>query len=199
MDLLEDLRQRLEELERRISQMVVRGTIAEVNPDKHIARVSYGPNLTTGWLQWKPLRTGGAITWWCPSVGEGVTVISDGDLSLGEIIPGSYYGDFPAPSSDPDLHLVRYEDGAEISYHQKDSQLKAVLPDAGKTELVSKGGIKFVGDTEIDGGLHVTKAIKADKDITDHTRSMADDRGIFNGHDHIGNQGKPTSPPQQQQ
>ncbi len=194
----DELFARLEALERKLAQMIVRGTIAEVDPKKHIAKVRYGDNQTTGWLTWKPIRTGKAITWWCPDVGEGVTVLSNGDLTLGEIIPGSYYADFPAPSSDPDIHLTQYADGTVISYHQKKHELKAVLPDAGKTELVSKGGIKLVGDTEIIGKLHTTKDIKSDAEVSDKKRSMSGDRDIYDKHDH--NHGSPkTSVPNQKQ
>lgn len=56
-----DLLQRVEELERRLSQMVVRGVIAAVDPDKALVRVKYGDGLLTGWLTWKPPRTGKAV------------------------------------------------------------------------------------------------------------------------------------------
>lgn len=120
--------QRLEELERRVGQMVIRGKIAEVDPVKHVARVAYGPQSKqrTGWLPWKPIRTGKAITWWCPEVGEGATVISEGDLALGEILPGSYHGDFPAPSNNPDEYLVLFGDGSKVCHDRKTHQLDVV-------------------------------------------------------------------------
>lgn len=195
MDQYQSLVLRLEELERRVGQMVIRGKIAEVDPAKHVARVAYGPKgkQLTGWLQWKPMRTGKAITWWCPEVGEGVTVISEGDLALGEIFPGSYHSEFPAPSKDPDLFFIQFGDGAEISYHRKNHVLKAILPESGTTEIKSKGGIKLIGDTTIEGTVHATKDISSDANVSDSTRSMSDDRGIYNGHDHP--HGDPVVPP----
>ncbi|PMN73157.1 phage baseplate assembly protein V [Enterovibrio norvegicus] len=121
--------QRLEELERRLAQMVIRGKIHAVDPVKHVARVAYGPRgqqQLTGWLHWKPSRTGKAIVWWCPEIGEGVTVISDGDVSLGEILPGSYHGEFPAPSQDPDEFLIQFGDGSKVSHHRGTHKLDVV-------------------------------------------------------------------------
>ncbi len=192
-DQIRELFQRIEELERRVGQMVVRGKIKEVDPSKALAKVEYGEGLATGWLPWKPIRTGKAIVWWVPEVGEGVTVISEGDLVLGEIYPGSYHNEFKAPSDDPDLFLVQFGDGAEISYQRKEHALKAILPDSGTTELKSKGGIKLIGDTVIEGTVHATKDISSDANVSDRVRSMADDRGIYNGHDHP--HGDPTVPP----
>lgn len=179
-----DVLQRLEELERRVAQMVVRGKIVEVDPVKHVARVEYGPGMVTGWLQWKPLRTGKAIIWWAPEVGEGATVISDGDLSLGEILPGSYHKDFTAPSSDPDLFLIQYGDGGSVSYDRQSHMHRLDLPAGGRAEVVAPGGVKITGDTEIDGTLRVTGDIKGDAEIADAVRAMSADRDIYNGHKH---------------
>ncbi|MCF1457748.1 MAG: phage baseplate assembly protein V [Shewanella sp.] len=190
---LKELYRRLDEVERKLSQMVVRGKIVEVDTKKVLARVGYGEGLTTAWLPWKPIRAGKAVVWWSPEVGEGVTVISPGELSLGEIYPGSYQTDFPAPSDDPDLMLIAFGDGAEVSYQRKQHQLKALLPDKGTAELRAKGGIKLIGDTRIEGTLHATKDISSDANVSDAVRSMADDRGIYNGHDHP--HGDPTVPP----
>jgi phage baseplate assembly protein V len=189
-----DVLQRLEELERRVAQMVVRGTIAEVDPVNVVARVQYGPGMTTGWLPWKPIRTGKAIVWWCPEVGEGATVISEGDLALGEILPGSYHKDFVAPSSDPDLFLVQYGDGGSVSYDRKAHLHRLDLPAGGRAEVVAPGGVKITGDTEIDGTLRVTGDIKGDAEIGDAVRNMSGDRELYNGHKH-GN--SPTPEPQQ--
>lgn len=189
-----DVLQRLEELERRVAQMVVRGKITEVDPIKAVARVQYGPGMTTGWLSWKPIRTGKAIVWWCPEAGEGVTVISEGDLALGEILPGSYHKDFVAPSSDPDLFLIQYGDGGSVSYDRKAHLHRLDLPAGGRAEVVAPGGVKITGDTEIDGTLRVTGDIKGDAEVGDAVRNMSADRALYNSHKH-GN--SPTPDPQQ--
>lgn len=189
-----DLLARLEELERRMAQMVVRGKIVEVDAAQHAARVEYGPNMTTGWLQWKPVRSGKAIVWWVPEVGEGVTVISEGDLALGEILPGSYHKDFAAPSTDPDVFLVQYGDGSRMAYDRKAHLYTLDLPAGGRVELVAPGGFKLTGDTKIEGALHVTKNIKGDAEISDQVRNMSADRLLYSAHKH-GN--SPAPDPQQ--
>ncbi|MEH6353815.1 phage baseplate assembly protein V [Pseudomonas sp. 3JA] len=179
-----DVLQRLEELERRVAQMVVRGKIHAVDTANHVAQVEYGPGMVTGWLQWKPLRTGKAIVWWAPEKGEGVTVISEGDLALGEILPGSYHKDFAAPSSDPDLFLIQYGDGGSVSYDRKAHMHRLDLPAGGRAEVVAPGGMKIIADTEIVGSLRVTKDIKGDAEIGDAVRNMSQDRDLYNLHRH---------------
>ncbi|MCG9780428.1 phage baseplate assembly protein V [Photobacterium damselae] len=126
---IDEILRRLSELERRVSQMVVRGKIHAVDPVKGMARVAYGPRgqqQLTGWIPWKPIRAAKAVVWWCPEVGEGVTVVSDGDLSLGEILPGSYQNDFPAPSDDPDEFLIQFGDGSKVSHNRANHKLEVV-------------------------------------------------------------------------
>jgi phage baseplate assembly protein V len=135
-DLYQEFARRLEDLERRVKQMVVRGVIAEVDTDKALARVSYGNQQITAWLPWKPIRTGKAIVWWAPEVGEGVTVISDGELVNGEILPGSYYKDFAAPSTDENLFLIEFGDGSKVAHNRETHKLDVV--NVGDVELTTK-------------------------------------------------------------
>ncbi|EGR3852971.1 phage baseplate assembly protein V [Vibrio cholerae] len=116
-----ELSERVSELERKLEEMVVRGVISVSNPAQRWVIVSYGTQerpMTTGKLPIKPIRSGKAIVWWFPEVGEAVTVISPGDLRLGEVYPGSYYDQRPAPSDDPDLFLIEFGDGSKVSHHR---------------------------------------------------------------------------------
>lgn len=191
-----ELLMRIEALERRVSQMIVRGKISEVNPENKRAKVQWGPEQFTGWLPWKPVRTGKDIVWWCPEVGEGVTVLSDGDLLNGEIIPGSYTDDYPAPSSNPAMFLVQFGDGSKISYDRDNHVLHANLTNESRTRLHSPGGITLVGDTRIEGKLTVTQDtriegathsvgnITSEGSISDNTSSMGQMRSVYNNHTH---------------
>lgn len=164
MSVIENLLQRIEALERRVGQMVIRGKIAEVDPVKHVARVAYGlgGKQLTGWLQWKPVRTGKAITWWCPQVGEGATVISEGDLALGEILPGSYHGEFPAPSSNPDEYLVLFGDGSKVSHDCKTHLLDVV--NVGDVVVTTQQNLTINTDQDMTvnstGKVSITSAVK---------------------------------------
>lgn len=188
------IHQRLEALERALAQMVIRGKVEEIDFEKKRARVRYSPEQVTGWLPWKPIRAGKAIIWWPLEVGEAVTVISPGDLSLGEIFPSSYQTTFPAPSDDPDLFLVQFDDQSSLSYQRIDKKLIATLPDGGTTLLTSPGGITLVGDTVIDGNVTITKNTQiygsthsqgnviSDADVSDSKSSMQSMRDTYNGH-----------------
>lgn len=121
-----DILQRIEELERQMSQMVIRGKVELIDYDKQRARVRYGENQLTPWLKWKPLRAGKAIVWWPLEVGEAVTVLSPGDIQLGEILPSSYNADFSAPSNNPDLCIVQFGDGSEVTHNRKTGDYSAI-------------------------------------------------------------------------
>ncbi|MGL4504660.1 MAG: phage baseplate assembly protein V [Aeromonas sobria] len=114
---------RLEEIERRLEQMVVRGTIAEVDCDSQRVRVQYGEDSVSDWIVWKPVRSGQVTIWSPPQVGEGVTVISDGDVNRGEAFLGSYHSSMPPPSKDPDDVVMKMPDGTVFTYNHKAHKL----------------------------------------------------------------------------
>lgn len=201
--LVQNLLERVEALERAMSQMVVRGKISEVDPQQYLAKVQWGPKAFTGWLPIKPLRAGQAKVWWCPEVGEGVTVISPGDLNQGEIYPGSYTDTHPAPETNPEVFLIDFGDGAQVRYDREAHELAATLPAQGKAILTCPAGLRIKGDTEVDGALTVKKdtklegtthsrgAISSDGDISDNTSSMQSMRDTYNGHGHSSNGAAP--------
>lgn len=180
MDQYQSLVLRIEELERRVGQMVIRGKIAEVDPAKHVARVAYGPKgkQLTGWLQWKPMRTGKAITWWCPEVGEGVTVISEGDLALGEILPGSYHAEFPAPSDNPDEYLVHFGDGSKVSHNRSTHKLEVV--NVGDVNITTQQNITVTstGTATVDAGEDVNVKCKGQATVNAGGEIIANGRKV---------------------
>lgn len=187
--------QRIEELERRLAQMVVDGKVCEVDHDKHHVKVCYGnpesdKPLTTGWLKWDGIRAGKAKVWWPLEVGEAVTVLSPGDLSQGRIIASHYQADSPAQSNDPDLFQINFDDESTVSYHRANKEFKLLLPAGANTQIVTDGGLDITGNTKITGNLHVTgtthsdDAITSNADVSDSKSSMQDMRDTYNSHAH---------------
>ena len=178
----------LEDLERRLSNLLRVGVIQN-NGDEPAdrVRVTIG-DLHTAPLPWLTQRAGTDRTWWKPEDGEQVLVLSpSGDLAQGMVLPALYRNDRPAPVTDPHKRVTVFSDGAWIEYDRNTQHLKGVLPEGATTELVSSGGITVTGDLLVNGNITSTK------DITDKTRSMAADRGIYNGHSHPGVMAGPDS------
>lgn len=109
------------ELKRMINNLIRQGTIYAVNSD----RVQVLSNkLITGWLPWMTHRAGNAKTWWQPSVGEQVLILSpNGNLELGCVLPSLYCDDFAPPTTDPNQYMVEFPDGATFVYDSSASTL----------------------------------------------------------------------------
>ncbi len=183
----------LTELDRRLSNLIRIGVIAQADYQTAKVRVQVG-DIKTGWLPWFVPRAGGDIEWIAPEVGEQVMVFSpSGELNQGVVMPGIYQTAKPAPVATADKHHKVYADDAVIEYDRAAHHLKAILPAGATVELYSDGGIHFTGD------LLVTGDITATGEITDHTRSMQGDRDIYNGHTHSDPQGGSVSATGQQQ
>lgn len=164
-----DLEERVSELERKLEEVFIRGVILESNSIERWVVVSYGTEespMQTGKLPVKPIRSGKAIVWWFPEVGEAVTVISPGDLRFGEVFPGSYYSERPAPSDDPDLFLVEFGDGSKISHHRGTHKLELI--NMGDVEATIEGNVTGLvkGDVTATVEGSVTGLVKGDVAVT---------------------------------
>lgn len=78
---------RIEELERKLEHRRRKGTVAEVDAAKGLARVKIdttedGEPVLTAWIPWKEVAMGAIKTHFPPSVGEQVEVVSEnGDMT----------------------------------------------------------------------------------------------------------------------
>lgn len=115
----------LVELSRRLENLIRIGTIAEIDHARRRVRVKSG-ELLTQWLMWRTDRAGATRSWNPPTVGEQVMILSpSGELGNGIVIPSIYSDPFDSMSSEPDLHIVEYPDGARILYNHQTSELLA--------------------------------------------------------------------------
>ncbi len=170
------------ELNRRVANMVRLGRVAAIDYAGSIpkVRVRIAP-LTTAWLPLLSLRAGPDKQWWPVEVDEQVVVISpSGELNQGVVLGSIFQNRFPSNANDIDVHRTTYSDGAVIEYNKATHRLRASLPDGASTQLISTGGVSIVGDVTVEGN------ITASEEITDHTRSMQEDRDIYNRHVHPG-------------
>lgn len=158
----------LAELEKRFSQMIRVGRIAELNEDDSTVTVQLtdpedgSEALVTDELHWITTRAGEDREWWAPEPGEQVIVFAPGgDPAQGFVLPGIYQDDHPAPASKKTQHRREYKDGAFVQYDREKHEYEVNATDSGKIKLVvgqssieiSATGIKIStpGTVEING------------------------------------------------
>lgn len=136
--------------------MIRIGSIEQIDYAAKRVRVRSGKVLTN-WLNWRTARAGTTKTWEPPSLGEQVMILSpSGVLENGIVMPSIYCEQFDAPSSNPDLHLTRYPDGAEISYNHATGALiatgiKTATVVASTSVTLDTPLTKVTGELEVDG------------------------------------------------
>ncbi len=115
----------IHELARLLRNMIRTGIIVDIDPDAGRCRVQTG-GIYTDWLPWLTQRAGRSRTWWAPSAGEQVLLLSvGGELDTAFVLPGIFSNDHPAPSASADAWHVAFPDGAVIEYEPKTSALTA--------------------------------------------------------------------------
>lgn len=124
----------LTEILRLLRNLIRIGTVAEVDLDNALCRVATGDNIT-GWLNWLTLRAGQSRSWWAPSLGEQVLILSlGGELDTAFVLPGIFSDDFPPPSASADGLYIAFPDGATLHYESESGELQA---DGIKTAVIN--------------------------------------------------------------
>jgi len=123
----------LADLFRRVENIVRRGRVHALDAAAARVKVDLGEDVITAWLPFFALRAGQDRTWWAPSPGEQVVVFSEsGDTANGVVLTGIYQAAHPQPGDDPAKALVRFKDGAAISYdHDAHTLTVDVVPQGG--------------------------------------------------------------------
>ncbi|SUF99672.1 phage baseplate assembly protein V [Salmonella enterica subsp. enterica serovar Hartford] len=105
----------LTEIMRLITNLIRTGVVTEVDRENWLCRVKTG-DLETNWINWLTLRAGNARTWWRPSEGEQVVLLSlGGNLETAFVLPAIYSNQFAPPSDSVDGCVTEYPDGAGLS------------------------------------------------------------------------------------
>lgn len=158
-------------LPQQLNNMLRDGVVTEVDHDGRVCRVQTG-DAHTDFIPWLTTAAGEMRVWAPPSVGEQVKLLcGDGDLANAVVLRGLYSSQYPAPSSNPDVVLSHFKDGAVISYDAATHALSAVLPAGGTVAVQADGGVTItgpvtiVGDTEITGQVKVNGKAVVSEDV----------------------------------
>ena len=146
------LHQDMTEAERRLSNLVMLGQVAELDASRARVRVQAGPILTT-WLPFATVRAGPDRTWHAPEAGEQVVLVAPGGDLNQAVVVGSLYRDaYPPPSDSADISRTEWKDGAALAYDRQLHHWHLSVPGGGKIVLE-------VGPSKIemsDSGIRLT-------------------------------------------
>lgn len=153
----------LTEIMRLITNLIRTGIVSEVDPDKWQCRVKTG-DLETNWINWLTLRAGNTRTWWQPSIGEQVVLLSlGGNLETAFALPAIYADAFPPPDYSENGSTTVFNDGGWFQYE----------PDTG--QLLIKN-IKSVRIEAADGIQLITNQLGVDA-----SRTLINSQTVMNG------------------
>lgn len=150
------------DLLRRLDNLLRLGTIAEVDTSTARVRVQSG-EILTDWLPWVVFRAGTTRSWSAPTVGEQCIILAVGGEMTSAVVLLSIYAS-NAPSNHGDLHLVKFPDGAEISYNHASGHLCAkncqtAEIHAKQSIIANTPSLTCTGNVQIHGTLTVQKQI----------------------------------------
>lgn len=158
-------------LPQKLNNLLRDGVVTEVSYEQTLCRVRSGESHTD-FIPWLASAAGELVAWAPPSVGEQVKLLcTDGDMANAVALRGLYCGQFPAPSTDPDVVLIQFKDGAVVAYNSESHALSAVLPLGGTVAVQADGGVSItgpvtiVGDTQITGQVTITGKAEVSEDV----------------------------------
>lgn len=154
----------------RLANIIRVGTVAEVQGSK--VKIKTG-NLTTKLLPYLTQRAGDCVTWWSPSIGEQVMILSPcGELNNGVVLPAIPTKNHP--TYDTTKHITSYADGTTISYDYENKKLD--INAMGEVRIKATK-IILDAETEVTANLVASGDVKAGNISTqNHTHTDAEGR-----------------------
>ncbi|CDO35821.1 putative baseplate assembly protein v (Gpv) [Novosphingobium sp. KN65.2] len=136
-------------------------TIASVDLAAARCTVTIDEGVESPPLPWLAPRMGEISAWLPPSVGEQALLLCPGgEIGAGIIVGALPSTANPAPIDEP-VALIRFKDGASLSYDPDAHELLLQLPSGATTVLASDGGIDVIGDINLTGKLTASDDVVA--------------------------------------
>lgn len=125
----------LTDAERRLGNMVIMGTVAELDAARARVRVTSGDNTST-WLPFATARSGQDRSWHAPEPGEQVVVVCpSGDSNQGVVVGSVYRDAHPAPADSEEISRTIFKDGAVLEYDREKHKYLLDVPAGGSITL----------------------------------------------------------------
>ncbi|MCP1205487.1 phage baseplate assembly protein V [Pantoea sp. B550] len=138
------MNEKLTEIMRLITNLIRTGTVSEVDPVNWLCRVKTG-DLETNWINWLTLRAGSTRTWWQPTVGEQVVLLSlGGNLETAFALPAIYSEAFPPPDYSEDGTTTVFKDGGWFQYEPQTGLL--LIKNIKSVRIEAADGIQLITD-----------------------------------------------------
>lgn len=167
------------ELGRRLSNIIRVGVIADLDTEDARVKVEFlgteeSPGILTDWLPWITTRAGDDISWWAPTVGEQVLLLSpSGEIGAGIVLPAIYSNQKPPNGNTQSIRRVTYSDGTMIEYDKEQSKLSVNC--VGSVELIA------AGDVSVESGGNVSVVAAGFVDIQSSEATVTASQVTING------------------
>nr|WP_314426905.1 phage baseplate assembly protein V [uncultured Erwinia sp.] len=176
----------LTEIMRLITNLIRSGVVSEVDRKKCLCRVKVN-GLETNWINWLTLRAGSARTWWCPSPGEQVVILSmGGNLETAFVLPAIYSRQCAPPADSVDGCVTAYPDGGWFEYEPASGRwyvkgIKSMVIEASDGITLKTG--KFVLEAD---STHITSDITVKGAVSQSGGAMSSNGIVVDKHRHTG-------------
>jgi len=138
------MNEKLTEIMRLITNLIRTGTVSDVDTVNWLCRVKTG-DLETNWINWLTCRAGKTRTWWQPSIGEQVVLLSlGGNLETAFALPAIYSDAFPPPDYSENGSTTVFSDGGWFQYEPDTGQL--LIKNIKSVRIEAANGIQLITD-----------------------------------------------------
>lgn len=145
--------------------MIRLAAIASVDLAAARCTVQFDDGIESGPVRWIEGRMGSTSIWSPPTIGEQVVLLCPaGEIAAGVVLRGLACDAF-APPSNAALDLMRFGDGAVLSYDADAHALVVNLPAGSTVAITADGGVTVNGPVTINGDFQVNGAITATGDV----------------------------------
>lgn len=186
--------ERLNELERRLNNILIPGKVIELNPENTKVKVKHG-SCETPFIKWFSGAAGDISEYRAPSIGEQCLLLNltgGDDTSACFALFGVDSLNYPLVSQNPAEHKVKYPNGTEITHNHELNELTVIMQ-SGTATL--KAPDKVTVDTKelyCTGKINADDNIHSNADVSDKKSTMQTMRDKYNKHDHNKAVGPPT-------